>query len=264
MPPVDVSPRCSPGGPDGHFITRRRAGMIRFRQVPGRRDPQNGSRSGAARAAISGFPAPSCAAIRRALWRAHVFGGPRRRTAHRRPARPRRAAGLNQHENYCASGAACDPGGLGGAFAAGLHDVVLVIGVEKMTDRVAGECAPARRPRRRRQPGHGRRARHERPAVHARPQGYPRGRSPPLPVKRCMPTPSQPLRQYQRVRLEVLAALPIADPLGLLIAARSPTAPQLVMCTRRSLQTTRAERRDAGIWAVAWSAAVSGRLTPVE
>ena len=75
-----------------------------------------------------------------ALYVGHVFGGP---VAGQRVAAQVGIDGLpvSHHENYCASGAtALREAGM--AIRAGLYDVGLVIGAEKMTDRVKGGVAP--------------------------------------------------------------------------------------------------------------------------
>jgi acetyl-CoA acetyltransferase len=75
-----------------------------------------------------------------AVYVGHVFGGP---VAGQRVATELGLAGLpvSNHENFCASGAtALREAWM--AIRAGLYDVVLVIGAEKMTDRVKGGVAP--------------------------------------------------------------------------------------------------------------------------
>ena len=75
-----------------------------------------------------------------ALYVGHVFGGP---VAGQRIAAQLGLDGkpVSNHENYCASGATAVREAWV-ALAAGLHDVVLVIGVEKMTDRISGGVRP--------------------------------------------------------------------------------------------------------------------------
>ncbi len=104
-----------------------------------------------------------------AVFVGHVFGGPvagQRVATQLGPGRPSRV----NHENYCASGAtALREAWL--AIAAGLYDVVLVIGVEKMTDRIKGGVRTGpQRPRRDAWLRDGRRSCDERAALHGRPR----------------------------------------------------------------------------------------------
>src|SRR5439155_20560472 len=75
-----------------------------------------------------------------AVYVGHVFGGP---VAGQRVATELGLGGLpvSNHENYCASGATALREAWT-AIRAGLYDVVLVIGAEKMTDRVKGGLTP--------------------------------------------------------------------------------------------------------------------------
>ena len=75
-----------------------------------------------------------------AVYVGHVFGGP---VAGQRVATELGLAGLpvSNHENFCASGAtALREAWM--AIRAGMYDVILVIGAEKMTDRVKGGVTP--------------------------------------------------------------------------------------------------------------------------
>ena len=113
------------------------AGMVRF----GKFSPDvtfERLATGAARAAIDD------AAVQtrdiQAVYVGHVFGGP---VAGQRVAVQLGLGGLpvSNHENFCASGAtALREAWI--AIKAGLYDTVLVIGAEKMTDRVSGGVMP--------------------------------------------------------------------------------------------------------------------------
>lgn len=113
------------------------AGMVRFGKFPASVTFEKLA-CGAAAAAMRDAGAQRCDI--EAISVGHVFGGP---VAGQRVAVELGLGGLpvSNHENYCASGATA----LREAFlaiAAGLHDIVLVIGAEKMTDRVKGGIAP--------------------------------------------------------------------------------------------------------------------------
>jgi len=124
---------------------------------------------------------------------------------------------VSNHENYCASGATAVREAWV-ALAAGLHDVVLVIGVEKMTDRISGGVRP--------DPGdldaavgyvmaagHAMSARR-----YLADHGATREQIAAVAVKNHAHSVHNPYAQYQTpISLEqVLGARPIAEPLGLL------------------------------------------------
>lgn len=112
-------------------------GMVRFGKYPVEVTFEHLA-LGAAREAM-GDAGASPAAIE-AVYVGHVFGGP---VAGQRVAVQLGLGGrpVSNHENYCASGAtAVREASI--AIRAGIHDVVLVIGAEKMTDRVAGGVMP--------------------------------------------------------------------------------------------------------------------------
>ncbi len=113
------------------------AGMVRFGKFPVTVTFEKLA-LGAARAAMSdaAVTAPDIEAV----YVGHVFGGP---VAGQRVAAQMGLGGLpvSNHENYCASGAtAIREASI--AIRAGLYDTVLVIGAEKMTDRVSGGVLP--------------------------------------------------------------------------------------------------------------------------
>jgi len=151
-----------------------------------------------------------------AVYVGHVFGGP---VAGQRISTRVGLAGLpvSNHENYCSSGAtALREAWI--AVGAGLYDVVLVVGVEKMTDRIKGGVAP--------DPndldaavgfifaaGHGLSARR-----YMTDYGATREQIAMVAVKNHQHSTANPYAHYQRpVTLEeVVSARPIAEPLGLL------------------------------------------------
>jgi acetyl-CoA acetyltransferase len=172
-----------------------------------------------------------------AVFVGHVFGGP---VAGQRVATELGLGGLpvSNHENYCASGAtALREAWL--AIAAGLYDVVLVLGVEKMTDRIKGGVAP--------DPsdldamhgfvmtaGHAMSA--QRYMVD---HGATRAQIASVAVKNHAHSQHNPYAQYQRaVSLdEVLNARPVADPLGVLDCSPiSDGAAAAVVCSARGLR----------------------------
>lgn len=113
------------------------AGMVRFGKFPVEVTFERLA-VGAARAAMR--DANVVASNIEAVYVGHVFGGP---VAGQRVATQLGLGGkpVSNHENYCASGAtAIREASI--AIKAGMHDVVLVIGAEKMTDRVAGGVMP--------------------------------------------------------------------------------------------------------------------------
>lgn len=209
------------------------AGMVRFGKFPASVTLEDLG-SEAARAAI----ADAGATIRDvdALFVGHVFGGP---VAGQRIASRIGLDGVpaSNHENYCASGAtALREAWI--ALAAGLHDVVLVIGVEKMTDRVSGGVRP--------DPndldaavGYVMAAGH---AMSARryllDHGATREQIASVAVKNHAHSVHNPYAHYQRpVSLaEVLNARPIAEPLGLLDCSPiSDGAAAMILCSPAGL-----------------------------
>jgi acetyl-CoA acetyltransferase len=193
-----------------------------------------------------------------AVFVGHVFGGP---VAGQRVATDLGLGGkpVSNHENYCASGAtALREAWI--AIRAGLYDVVLVIGAEKMTDRVKGGVAPDANDLDAMQgyvmtAGHALSARR-----YMQDYGATREQIAMVAVKNHAHSQHNPYAQYQRpVSLEeVLDARPIADPLGLLDCSPiSDGAAAAVVCSAKGLQRLgmtepRPEVRAIGL--------VSGRL----
>ncbi|MGG2819734.1 thiolase family protein [Pseudomonas aeruginosa] len=171
-----------------------------------------------------------------AVFVGHVFGGP---VAGQRVAVDLGVGGLpvSNHENYCASGAtalreACL------AIRAGLYDVVLVIGAEKMTDRIKGGVTPDANDLDAMQ-GYVMTAGH---ALSARrymaDYGASRDQIAMVAVKNHAHSQYNPYAQYQRpVSLdEVINARLIADPLGLLDCSPiSDGAAAAVVCSAKGL-----------------------------
>ncbi|HBP6729775.1 TPA: thiolase family protein [Pseudomonas aeruginosa] len=171
-----------------------------------------------------------------AVFVGHVFGGP---VAGQRVAVDLGVGGLpvSNHENYCASGAtalreACL------AIRAGLYDVVLVIGAEKMTDRIKGGVTPDANDLDAMQ-GYVMTAGH---ALSARrymaDYGASRDQIAMVAVKNHAHSQYNPYAQYQRpVSLdEVINARLIADPLGLLDCSPiSDGAAAAVVCSTKGL-----------------------------
>ncbi|WP_104175899.1 thiolase family protein [Arthrobacter sp. Y81] len=172
-----------------------------------------------------------------ALYVGHVFGGP---VAGQRIAVNLGLDGLpiTNLENYCASGATAIREAWV-ALAAGLHDVILVIGVEKMTDRVAGGVKP--------DPGdldaavgyvmaagHAMSARR-----YMADHGATREQIASVAVKNHAHSVHNPYAQYQHaISLnDVLSARPIADPLGLLDCSPiSDGAAAMILCSSNGLK----------------------------
>ena len=172
-----------------------------------------------------------------ALYVGHVFGGP---VAGQRIAAQLGLDGkpVSNHENYCASGATAVREAWV-ALAAGLHDVVLVIGVEKMTDRISGGVRP--------DPndldaavgyvmaaGHAMSARR-----YMADHGATREQIAAVAVKNHAHSVHNPYAQYQKpISLEqVLGARPIAEPLGLLDCSPiSDGAAAVVLCSPAGLR----------------------------
>ncbi|WP_375000955.1 thiolase family protein [Aeromicrobium sp. CTD01-1L150] len=189
------------------------AGMSRFGRYP-KDVTLEAMGTEAARAALR--DAGATAADVEAVYVGHVFGGP---VAGQRIATRIGLAGrpVSNHENYCSSGAtALREAWI--AVGAGLYDVVLVLGVEKMTDRIRGGVQP--------DPndldaaigflfaaGHGLSARR-----YMEDYGATREQIAAVAVKNHRHSTANPYAQYQHeVTLDdVLHARPIAEPLGLL------------------------------------------------
>ena len=210
------------------------AGMIRFGKFPASTTLERMAAT-ASRRALS--DAGADVADIDAIYVGHVFGGP---VAGQRIAvnlgldgRP-----VTNVENYCASGATAIREAWV-ALAAGLHDVVLVIGVEKMTDRVFGGVKP--------DPGdldaavglvmaagHAMSARR-----YMADHGATREQIAAVAVKNHAHSVHNPYAQYQHaISLEdVLSARPIADPLGLLDCSPiSDGAAAMVLCNANGLR----------------------------
>lgn len=189
------------------------AGMTRFGRFP----PDESLEVMGAKAARSALTSAGASPAEvEAVYVGHVFGGP---VAGQRIAARVGLSGkpVSNHENYCASGAtalreACI------AISAGLYDIALVIGVEKMTDRIKGGVRP--------DPGdldaangfifaagHGLSARR-----YMEDYGATREQISMVAVKNHKHSVANPYAQYQKVVTleEVVNARPIAEPLGLL------------------------------------------------
>ncbi|MDF2825396.1 MAG: thiolase, partial [Mycobacterium sp.] len=209
------------------------AGMVRFGKYPADVSFEKLA-AGAARAAMT--DAAATANDIEALYVGHVFGGP---VAGQRVAAQVGLSGLpiSNHENYCASGAtAIREAWI--AITAGLYDVILVIGAEKMTDRVSGGVMP--------DPtdldaingmvmaaNHGMSARR-----YMFDHGATREQIAAVAVKNHAHSVHNPYAQYQRpISLqEVLDARVIAEPLGLLDCSPiSDGAAAVVLCSKKGL-----------------------------
>lgn len=209
-------------------------GMVRFGKYPADVTLE-AMALGAAREALADAGADLAAVD--GLYVGHVFGGPvagQRIAAHLGlDGRP-----VSNHENYCASGAtAIREAWI--ALAAGLHDVALVVGVEKMTDRVAGGVRP--------DPGdldaavgyvmaagHAMSARR-----YLADHGATREQIAAVAVKNHAHSVHNPHAQYQKpISLDqVLDARPIAEPLGLLDCSPiSDGAAAVLLCTPAGLR----------------------------
>jgi acetyl-CoA acetyltransferase len=193
-----------------------------------------------------------------ALYVGHVFGGP---VAGQRIAAQLGLDGkpVSNHENYCASGATAVREAWV-ALAAGLHDVVLVIGVEKMTDRISGGVRP--------DPndldaavgyvmaaGHAMSARR-----YMADHGATREQIAAVAVKNHAHSVHNPFAQYQKpISLDqVLSARPIAEPLGLLDCSPiSDGAAAVVLCSPAGLRRLGI---DAAVPKVLGAALVSGSV----
>ncbi|PXY18940.1 thiolase family protein [Prauserella muralis] len=210
------------------------AGMIRFGKHPVDVTLERMG-VGAARAALA--DAGADLADVDGLYMGHVFGGP---VAGQRIGAQLGLDGkpVSNHENYCASGATAIREAWV-ALAAGLHDVVLVIGVEKMTDRIVGGVRP--------DPGdldaavgyvmaagHGMSARR-----YMADHGATREQIAAVAVKNHAHSVHNPFAHYQKpISLEeVLGARPIAEPLGLLDCSPiSDGAAAVLLCNRAGLR----------------------------
>ena len=234
------------------------AGMVRFGKYPAEVTFEKLA-VGAAREAMAdaGVSTPDIESV----YVGHVFGGP---VAGQRVAAQMGLGGLpvSNHENYCASGAtAIREAWI--AITAGLYDIVLVIGAEKMTDRVAGGVMP--------DPtdldainglvmaaNHGMSARR-----YMFDHGATREQIAAVAVKNHAHSVHNPYAQYQRpISLEeVLQARTIADPLGLLDCSPiSDGAAAVVLCSTAGL----AKLGRSSAPRIAGCALVSGKLITAE
>ena len=234
------------------------AGMVRFGKYPAEVTFEKLA-VGAAREAMAdaGVSTPDIESVYVGL----VFGG---RVAGQRVAAQMGLGGLpvSNHENYCASGAtAIREAWI--AITAGLYDIVLVIGAEKMTDRVAGGVMP--------DPtdldainglvmaaNHGMSARR-----YMFDHGATREQIAAVAVKNHAHAVHNPAAQYQRpISLEeVLQARTIADPLGLLDCSPiSDGAAAVVLCSTAGL----AKLGRSSAPRIAGCALVSGKLVTAE
>lgn len=171
-----------------------------------------------------------------AVYVGHVFGGP---VAGQRVSTELGLAGLpvSNHENYCASGATALREAWT-AIKAGLYDIVLVIGAEKMTDRVKGGVTPDPNDLDAIQgyvmtAGHAMSARR-----YMHDYGATRDQIAAVAVKNHAHSQHNPFAQYQHaVSLEeVLNARKIADPLGLLDCSPiSDGAAAAIVCSDRGM-----------------------------
>src|SRR6185295_18506154 len=234
------------------------AGMVRFGKYPAavtfEKLAVGAAREAMADAAVS---TPDIESV----YVGHVSGGP---VAGQRVAAQMGLGGLpvSNHENYCASGAtAIREAWI--AITAGLYDIVLVIGAEKMTDRVAGGVMP--------DPtdldainglvmaaNHGMSARR-----YMFDHGATREQIAAVAVKNHAHSVHNPYAQYQRpISLEeVLQARTIADPLGLLDCSPiSDGAAAVVLCSTAGL----AKLGRSSAPRVAGCALVSGKLVTAE
>ncbi|MGE4337424.1 MAG: thiolase family protein [Pigmentiphaga sp.] len=210
------------------------AGMVRFGKFPSQVTFETLA-CGAARLALKDAGAERNAI--EAVYVGHVFGGP---VAGQRVAVELGLGGLpvSNHENYCASGATA----LREAWAAiraGLHDIVLVIGAEKMTDRIHGGVAPDASDLDAIQgfvmtAGHALSARR-----YMKDHGATRRQIAAVAVKNHAHSIHNPYAQYQHAITldEVLAARVIADPLGVLDCSPiSDGAAAMVVCSAEGLR----------------------------
>lgn len=210
------------------------AGMVRFGKFPAEQTFEKLA-CGAANAALR--DAGASRGQIEAAYVGHVFGGP---VAGQRVATALGLGGLpvSNHENYCASGAtALREAWI--AINAGLYDVVLVIGAEKMSDRVKGGVTPDPSDLDAQQgfmmtAGHALSARR-----YMEDHGATREQIAMVAVKNHAHSVHNPYAQYQSpVSLEqVLAARKIADPLGVLDCSPiSDGAAAAVVCSAAGLK----------------------------
>lgn len=209
-------------------------GMVRFGKFPANITFEMLA-CGAAKAAMA--DAGATRAQIEAVYVGHVFGGP---VAGQRVAVELGLGGLpvSNHENYCASGATALREAWT-AILAGLYDVVLVIGAEKMTDRIQGGITPDPSDLDALQgfvmtAGHALSARR-----YMEDHGATREQISTVAVKNHLHSVHNPYAQYQHpVSLEqVLAARVIADPLGILDCSPiSDGAAAAVVCSPAGLQ----------------------------
>jgi acetyl-CoA acetyltransferase len=209
------------------------AGMVRF----GKYDPSVTFERLAVKAAKAALA--DSGATRRAveaIFVGHVFGGP---VAGQRVATELGLGGLpvSNHENYCASGAtALREAWM--AIRAGIHDIILVIGAEKMTDRVKGGVTPDPNDLDAMQgyvmtAGHALSARR-----YMHDHGATRQQIAAVAVKNHAHSQHNPYAQYQHLVTldDVLNARRIADPLGLLDCSPiSDGAAAAIVCSPKGL-----------------------------
>lgn len=210
------------------------AGMVRF----GKFGPEitfEVMAKGAARAAMQDASVER--SMIEAVYVGHVFGGP---VAGQRVAVELGLGGLpvSNLENYCASGAtALREAWM--AIRAGAYDVVLVIGAEKMTDRVKGGVAPDPSDLDAMQ-GYVMAAGHALSAKrYMADHGATREQIAAVAVKNHQHSVHNPYAQYQKpVSLdEVLNARPVAEPLGILDCSPiSDGAAAVVVCSEAGLR----------------------------
>ena len=210
------------------------AGMVRFGKFPAEVTFEKLA-CGAARAALK--DAGAARHHIQAVYLGHVFGGP---VAGQRVATELGLGGLpvSNHENYCASGATALREAWV-AIRAGLYDTVLVIGAEKMTDRIQGGVAPDPSDLDAQQgfvmtAGHALSAQR-----YMQDHGATREQIAAVAVKNHAHSVHNPYAQYQQpVSLaQVLAARVIADPLGVLDCSPiSDGAAAAVVCSEAGLK----------------------------
>ncbi|MGE0218804.1 thiolase family protein [Mycolicibacterium sp.] len=240
------------------------AGMVRFGKYPVDVTFEKLA-AGAARSAMA--DAGAAVADIEAVYVGHVFGGP---VAGQRVTAQLGLSGLpvSNHENYCASGATAIREAWV-AITAGLYDIVLVIGAEKMTDRVSGGVMP--------DPtdldaingmvmaaNHGMSARR-----YMYDHGATREQIAAVAVKNHAHSVHNPYAQYQRpISLrEVLDARVIAEPLGLLDCSPiSDGAAAVVLCSAKGLAALghRSAPRIAGCALVSGSTVTSAASINAE
>jgi len=216
------------------------AGMVRF----GKYGPETGlEQLGAAAARAAMHDAGARRSDIEAVYVGHVFGGP---VAGQRMAVELGLDGLpiSNHENYCASGAtALREAWM--AIRAGAHDVILVVGVEKMTDRIKGGVTPDPSDLDAMQ-GYVMAAGHALSAQrYMADHGATREQIAMVAVKNHRHSMHNPYAQYQHaISLEeVLSARAIADPLGKLDCSPiSDGAAAVVLCSATGLQRLRLNR----------------------